>query len=71
MPRYYLERIFNKQDQLTIAKIKIKDYEDKQNKTEEIYKPTTTKYFELQETRRRHKERQDEQTKQKRSNDEQ
>ncbi len=71
MPRYYLERIFNKQDQLTISKIKIKDYENKQKDTSEEYQPTTTKHFELQEIQRRRKERDDEQTKQKRNNDEQ
>jgi hypothetical protein len=69
MPRYYLERIFNKQDQLTIAKIKIKNYEDKQKDTKAEYAPTETKYFELQERSRRLKERADETTKQKRDRD--
>ena len=71
MPRFYLERIFNKQDQLTISKIKIKDYENKQNEIREEYGPLETKYFELEERRRRLKERQDEQTKQNRDRDDQ
>ncbi len=71
MPRYYLERIFNKQDQLTISKIKIKNYENKQSETIKEHQPTETKYFELQERRRRLKERADQLSKQKRDNDNQ